>query len=121
MFRTVVRWKQTDGDFRRFGDPLLDRRKFIVMGKPQFIAEEVKVREAGPGEPVSFLWRGQEYRIVEVVGVKRHLDFRRPWWQRRHRDYYRVRTDTGQTFELYFHRGPGRKYWVLYKEVGDAR
>ncbi len=90
------------------------------MSKPRFIAEEIEVHEESPGEPVSFLWRGREYRIVEVVGVKRHLDFRRPWWQRRHRDYYRVRTDSGQTFELYFHRGPGRKYWVLYKEVGEG-
>ena len=52
--------------------------------------------------------------------IRRKLDFRRAWWTRRHRDFYTVRVHTGQVFELYFHRGPGRRYWVLYKELtGD--
>jgi hypothetical protein len=52
-----------------------------------------------PGPPTSFTWHGQEYEIVEVEKAYRRLDFKRPWWQRRHRDYYQVRTDTGQVFE----------------------
>jgi len=87
------------------------------MARARFIAQEVEVQEASPGEPVSFLWQGREYRVIEIVEARRQLDFRRPWWRRRHRDHYRVRTDTGQTFELYFHRGPGKKYWVLYQEI----
>jgi len=47
------------------------------------------------------------------------LDFKRAWWRRRHRDYYLVRIEDGRTFELYFHRGPGRRYWVLYRELRD--
>jgi len=27
-----------------------------------------------------------------------------------------VKTDTGQMFEIYHHRGPGKRYWVLYRE-----
>jgi len=27
-----------------------------------------------------------------------------------------VRTDTGQVFEIYFNRGPRKRYWVLYRE-----
>jgi len=88
------------------------------MGKSsRFIDEEIEVRFAQkPGPPTSFLWRGQEYGIVEVEMAYRRLDFKRAWWQRRHRDYYRVKTETGQAFEIYFNRGPGKQYWVLYRE-----
>jgi hypothetical protein len=87
-------------------------------GLPRFIGEEIEVRfEKKPGPPSSFVWQGQEYKIEEILGMQRRLDFRRAWWARRHRDYYTVKVHTGQVFELYFHRGPGRKYWVLYKEL----
>lgn len=88
--------------------------------KPRFISEEVEVRfqeQPGPGPPAAFVWRGKEYKIAEVLSARRELDFKRAWWRRRHRDYYLVRTDDGRTFELYFHRGPGRRYWVLYREL----
>jgi len=85
---------------------------------PLFIDEKIEVRFAQkPGLPTSFIWRAREYRIVEVESQYRRLDFKRAWWSRRHRDYYRVRTDTGQTFEIYYHRGPGKRYWVLYREI----
>ena len=54
---------------------------------------------------------------MEIEKAYRRLDFKRDWWRRRHRDYYRVKTDTGQVFEIYFNRGPGKRYWVLYKEL----
>ena len=76
----------------------------------RFIDEEIEVRFAQePGPPTSFLWQGKEYEIVEVERQYRRLDFKRAWWRRRHRDYYRVRTDTGQVFEIYHHRGPGKR------------
>jgi hypothetical protein len=85
--------------------------------KSRFIDEEIEVRSAQePGPPTSFVWHGQEYRIVEIEKAYRRLDFKRAWWRRRHRDYYRVKTDTGQVFEIYFNRGPGKRYWVLYRE-----
>ena len=85
--------------------------------KSRFIDEEIEVRFAQkPGPPTSFTWQGREYEIVEIERQYRRLDFKRAWWQRRHRDYYRVTTDTGQVFEIYHHRGPGKRYWVLYKE-----
>lgn len=88
------------------------------MGKQKFIAEEVEVHLDDPlGPPTSFIWRGKDYKITEILSSRRLLDRRRAWWQRRHRDYYLVLTDTGQVFELYFHRGYGRRYWVLYKEL----
>ena len=85
----------------------------------EFIGEEVQVHFAQkPGPPTWFEWRGKEYRIEEVEQQWLALDLRQRWWQRRHRDYYLVRCDTGERFELYFNRGPGRKYWVLRKRVG---
>jgi len=80
-----------------------------------FIDEEIEVRFAHkPGPPTSFVWRGEEYQVAEVLGMQRTLDFQRTWFKRRHRDRYVVRTTTGETFEIYFQRGPGRRYWVLY-------
>jgi len=88
------------------------------MAKGRFIAEEVEVRFADrPGPPVAFVWREREYRIAQVLSARRQLDFKRAWWRRRHRDNYLVKTDTGRIFELYCHRGPGRRYWVLYREL----
>ncbi|MCR4403715.1 MAG: DUF6504 family protein [Candidatus Acetothermia bacterium] len=89
-----------------------------VVAEPRFIAEEVEVRFAErPGLPSAFTLQGKEHRIVEILSARQALDFKRSWWRRRHRDYYLVRTDQGRTFELYFHRGPGRRYWVLYREL----
>lgn len=86
------------------------------MGLPEFISEEIEVEFSDkPGLPEKLLWRGKEYKIVEIKGVRRFLDLKKPWWRRRHRDYFRVKVETGETFEIYFHRGPGRQYWVLYK------
>lgn len=85
----------------------------------EFIAEEIEVRFAKkPGPPTSFVWRGKEYEIVKILRRWRKLDLQPNWWQRRHRDFYIVRTDTGETLELYFHRGFGRRLWVLSKKLG---
>ncbi len=53
---------------------------------------------------------------MQIEQQYRRLDFKRAWWSRRHRDYYHVKTDAGQVFEIYHHRGPGKRYWVLYRE-----
>ena len=84
----------------------------------RFIGEEVEVTfDKRPGPPTSFVWRGTEYRIVEVLGQRQVLDFKHKWYRRSHRDYYTVKADTGEVFRLYRHRGPGRRYWVLRTQV----
>ena len=84
----------------------------------EFIADQIEVEcDTPPYPPTAFTWRGVRYRITEIQGSQRRLDFRRPWYRRRHRDHYWVKTDTGEKFELYFHRGPGKKYWVLYRKL----
>lgn len=83
-----------------------------------FIGEEVEVRRAGPGgPPESFIWQGREYRVESVRRRWRQVDLRRSWWRRRHRDHYVVTTQGGEAFQLYHHRGFGRKYWVLYARM----
>jgi hypothetical protein len=83
----------------------------------EFIGEEIEVTTAVGGSPSAFTWGGRRYEIVDIRGMRRRLDFVRRWYQRRHRDEYVVRTDSGQTFLMYFNRGPGRRYWVLHEKL----
>jgi hypothetical protein len=85
---------------------------------PSLISEEVEVRfEERPGPPTSFVWRGTEYRIVEVLQEHTVLDRQAAWWKRRHRTHYTVRTESGERFKLYYHRGYGRRYWMLFEKL----
>jgi len=47
---------------------------------------------------------------------------RRKWWQRHHRNYYRVRTSQGEVFEIYYDRGTSLKHpeyrkWYLHRQL----
>jgi hypothetical protein len=89
-------------------------------GEPQFISEEVAVEREGPmGYPLAFTWQGKEYPVQEVEKYWRHIDRRSAWWMRHHRDHYIVRTPEGERYHLYYHRGFGRRHWVLYRKLGD--
>jgi hypothetical protein len=111
----------------------------------RFIGEPIQVQfdrppvfEKKPGCPDRFVWRGETYRIVETLSEWH--DYRRRGRMDRNmrpehaataarrgswgvgRDYYRVRTATGQTFDLYYDRAPKRVQdrkggWFLYREV----
>ncbi|MHC4480238.1 MAG: DUF6504 family protein [Planctomycetota bacterium] len=86
----------------------------------KFIGDEVEVKfEKKPGPPTAFVWRGAQYRIARIRRRWRTLDLRKAWWRRRHRDHYVVETEGGEVFELYFHRGFGRRYWVLYRTLEE--
>jgi hypothetical protein len=86
----------------------------------EFIGDEIEVRFAKkPGPPTSFVWRGEEYTIAQIRRRWRSLDYQKSWWRRRHRDHYVVEVQTGEVFELYFHRGFGRRYWVLYRKLDE--
>jgi|GEM_PF-6312771 len=68
------------------------------MGLPEFISEEIEVEFSDmPGLPAKIFWRGKEYRIVEVEGVYRFLDLKKPWWRRRHRDFISTVAPEGNT------------------------
>lgn len=119
-----------------------------------FIAERIQaifdtppMLEKKPGCPNAFEWRGQTFRIVEKL-AEWHDYARRGRMaanmQPQHaavaasrgswgvgRSYFRVRTEKGRVFELYYDRAPsrgsagdasGRKgTWFLYREIaGEA-
>ena len=92
------------------------------MAKPgpgRFIGERVSVELREPDIPSSFTWHGRVYTITSIESHLRRVDRRREWYRRRHRDYFLVRVDTGQLFELYHHRIPGKPYWVLMRELAS--
>ncbi len=92
-----------------------------------------------PGAPDAFVWEGQRFDVVQLLSEWHDYDNRREREMTRHtptqlarkqgswgvgRDFYRVRTDSGRVFDLYFDRSPkgaddiGR--WVLYRELDEA-
>jgi len=103
--------------------------------------EEEPLLEKRPGLPSGFIWRGREYRIVELQ--REWHDYRKrgksaafyekergAYWvrasQRRGswgvgRDYYRVLTDTSEVFDIYYDRKPkggkSKGGWFLWRKV----
>lgn len=81
-----------------------------------FVSEEIEVYFAcKPGPPTSFVWRGKTFKIVKCKFQGRKLDFGKRWWQRHHKDYYIVEDERRNIFQIYYNRGPRRRYWVLLK------
>ena len=77
----------------------------------RFIGREVSVKtEDEKGVPVSFVLEKQEHKIAEILeswpdyGFGRKVSGQTKWWQRHHRFYYKVKTDTGETYEIYSDR-----------------
>ena len=111
----------------------------------RFIGEPIQVQfdkpptlEKKPGCPDRFVWHGETYQIVEKLSEWHDYSRRgrmavnmRPehaavasrrgsWGVGRF--HYRVRTDTGRVFDLYYDRAPksadDRKgAWFLYREM----
>ncbi|MBN1179854.1 MAG: hypothetical protein JXD18_11610 [Anaerolineae bacterium] len=113
----------------------------------RFIGEDIAVEfdvrpalEKKPDCPDRFVWEGETYRVVELMS--QWLDYGRhgrmaqnmrlthlataaergSWGVGRH--YYRVRTETGRVFDLYYDRAPkkagkGKGSWHLLREMGD--
>ena len=77
--------------------------------------------------PVSFALDGEQHDIQDVMVSWQ--DFGMPndgrkhtWRQRRHRNYFRVRTTKGETYELYYDRGvsmnsPKHMRWYVTKQL----
>lgn len=105
------------------------------MGRGYHLVEKRK-----PVCPASFTWSGQTHAIVETLKewhdygrrgrMGRNMRPTHAAAARRHgswgvgRDYYRVRTEDGRVFDLYYDRAPKRAddrsgEWFLYREMGD--
>ncbi len=110
-----------------------------------FIGEPIEVHfeqppllEKKPGCPDAFIWRDAEYRVVEMLSEWH--DYRRRGRMARNmqpqhaqvaqsrgswgvgQDYFRVRTENGQIFDLYYDRAPKgvdqrKGAWFLDKEL----
>lgn len=114
----------------------------------RFIGEPLQVQfdltpamRKKPGCPDGFVWRGTTYRVVEQLSEwhdygrrgrmatnmrPEHAEAatRRGSWGVG-RDYYRVRTDTDEVFELYYDRAPGKAGdrqggWFLDRQIGQT-
>lgn len=111
----------------------------------RFISEPVEVQfdrppllEKKPGCPNGFTWRGTAYRIAEVLSEWH--DYERRGRMARNmkpehaavaasrgswgvgQDYFRVRTENGQFFDLYYDRAPKdaghrKGAWFLDREL----
>jgi len=79
--------------------------------------------EDAPLRPVSFKWRNEEFRIEEILKSRQDWGFpagapkKKTWILRRHRNYYKVRTECGRVFEIYMDRKTPQHTWVLYREL----
>jgi hypothetical protein len=79
--------------------------------------------ENEPSKPISFKWRNEEFRIEKIQKSWQDWGFpagaprKKNWRLRRHRNYFRVRTDGGRIFEIYMDRKTPRPAWVLYREL----
>ncbi|MBI4300960.1 MAG: hypothetical protein HY677_07460 [Chloroflexi bacterium] len=95
----------------------------------RFYGREIQASLAGePKVPVSFTLDGREYVIEEILEAWQDHGFgpsarsRHRWWQRRHRNYYRVKTTDGAVFEIYLDRGTKleqreRWRWFLHRQL----
>ncbi|HEX9976218.1 MAG TPA: DUF6504 family protein [Dehalococcoidales bacterium] len=96
---------------------------------PQFFSQEIDVTVSGEVKvPTGFRLADRQYVISEILEFWQDHGFgriplrRRKWWQRRHRNYYRVKTAEGEIFEIYYDRGtslehPERKKWYLTRQL----
>jgi hypothetical protein len=87
----------------------------------EFHSDEIKVtRDEKTRSPAFFVWRGREYKIKEIIAFWPDYSFprtgakRKRWWQRKHRNYYRVLTEENEVFEIYYDRGAKEEVWILY-------
>jgi hypothetical protein len=116
-----------------------------MPAESHFIAEEIEVSfdnppllEKKPGCPDRFTWGEETFEVAEML--REWHDYRRRGRMAQNmrpahaavaesrgswgvgRDYFRVRTDKGRVFELYYDRAPKdvnrrKGAWFLYREL----
>jgi Domain of unknown function (DUF6504) len=119
----------------------------MEMKPKQFINQAVEVffaqapaLEKKPGPPAGFVWREERFLIVEVLSEWH--DFQRRGRMKRNmapqharaaerggswgvgKDYYRVRTQDGRLFDIYYDRAPKdvdrrKGAWFLDREISE--
>jgi hypothetical protein len=92
----------------------------VMSGPGKFIGKRIIVDVIDLEKPTSFTWQGKRYKITKIEASNRRLDLRSAWYRRKHRDYFIVEVESGERFELYRHRVPGKPYWVLTRQLSDS-
>ena len=91
----------------------------------EFVSEPIEVTTEGETQkPARFTWRGDEYVITELETIWQDWGYaagaptQTNWRLRRHRNYYRVKTSDGRSFEIYLDRKDKRqRRWYLFREI----
>jgi stalled ribosome alternative rescue factor ArfA len=117
------------------------------IGAPiQVVYDRPPALEKRPGPPDGFTWQGRTYRVAAVLRewhdyrqrgktktfyIKERGSYRAKAAERRGswgvgRDYYRVRTEAGELFDLYYDRSPGgaggrKGSWFLFRQVFEEK
>ena len=100
------------------------------------------VLEKKSGCPDSFLWRGEEHRIIEIISEWH--DYKRSGRMTRNMkpthastaerrgswgvgiDYYRIKTESDRIYDIYYDRAPKsadqrKGSWFIYRELRPSR
>ncbi|MBC7320326.1 hypothetical protein H5T89_06745 [bacterium] len=90
----------------------------------RFICEKIKVIYDQENFTIKgFIWRDKEYKIIEILSTWQDWKFpsslsgKRTWLQRHHRNYFIVKTETNEVFEIYLDRKGNRREWILLKII----
>ncbi len=90
----------------------------------EFICEKIKVTYDREDFLIKgFIWRDKEYKIIEIISTWQDWKFssslssKRTWLQRHHRNYFIVKTDTAEIFQIYLDRKGNKREWILLKKL----
>ena len=93
----------------------------------RFFGQQISVdQDSETRDPVAFSFGGESHKVAQIMTSWHDYGFpddgrQHRWWQRRHRNYYRVRTTEGRDFEIYYDRGvsmdnPKYMRWYVSQE-----
>ena len=79
----------------------------------RFFGQPIDVTVEGDvHRPASFVLEGETYEVKEILLYWQDSGFgkgpqkrQHRWWQRHHRNYYRIKTSNDEVFEIYHDRG----------------
>lgn len=94
----------------------------------RFFGQLIEVeRDDESRAPVAFSFREERHEVAEILTSWQDYGFpndgrKHKWIQRRHRNYYRIRTAEGRRFEIYYDRGvsmdnPKYMRWYVTREL----
>ena len=87
---------------------------------------EVEAAEDAPQQPVAFTVGGRRYVVADVLSTweDEAPGTARDWRQHHHRTFYRLRTEEGDLFDVYYDWSESRRHhrgrWVLHRRLAAA-